>query len=197
MTAIGTVANVAFFDSKNFTWLGTATSSPYTITINNVPGGTYSFMAYATDNTGAVSPSAPVNITVTGNSNQPSFITGVTLGTSRNDFVGWLGLKFTVGATPLTVTSLGRFYLSGNTATHSIKLVNASTGTDVPNSTVSVAMNFGTLGKFMYRALASPITLAANTSYYLVSQEMNGGDQWADESIVVTTIPRQVATEQF
>ena len=33
---------------------------------------------------------------------------------------------------------------------------------------------------FKYATLATPITLAANTAYYLVSSETNGGDQWHD-----------------
>ena len=32
-----------------------------------------------------------------------------------------------------------------------------------------------------------PITLAANTAYYVVSQETSGGDQWYDFNTVLTT----------
>jgi hypothetical protein len=44
-----------------------------------------------------------------------------------------------------------------------------------------------TPGQFSYVDLPAPITLSANTSYYLVSQEVSGGDQWADETTTVTT----------
>src|SRR6185503_4350961 len=42
---------------------------------------------------------------------------------------------------------------------------------------------------FVYGTLASPITLSANTSYYLVSQETAGGDRWGTEYMSVTTTP--------
>ena len=45
----------------------------------------------------------------------------------------------------------------------------------------------GTPGQFWYAALTSPVTLQANTSYYLVSQEVAGGDPWYDFGIVSTT----------
>jgi hypothetical protein len=102
-----------------------------------------------------------------------------TLGALRNDFNGWLGMKFTVGASPLSVTALGRYVISGNNATHMVKLVNSSSGTDVPNGSVSIALSGATAGQFKFGLLANPITLSANTSYYVVSQETPGGDQWA------------------
>jgi hypothetical protein len=35
-------------------------------------------------------------------------------------------------------------------------------------------------GQFEYVSLATAVTFAANTSYYLLSEEMAGGDQWYD-----------------
>src|SRR5205823_4406825 len=35
-------------------------------------------------------------------------------------------------------------------------------------------------GQFAYAALAVPVTLAANATYVLMSQEISGGDQWYD-----------------
>ena len=40
---------------------------------------------------------------------------------------------------------------------------------------------------FKYAALAAPITLAANTAYYVVSQETSGADQWYDFNTTLTT----------
>src|SRR5262249_55470334 len=37
-----------------------------------------------------------------------SFVTNKTLGTLRNNWDGWVGMQITVGASPLTVTALGR-----------------------------------------------------------------------------------------
>src|SRR5262249_18484274 len=116
-----------------------------------------------------------------------AFVTSKSLGTVRNDFAGWVGMKITVGTTPLTVTDLGRIRVNGNSGTHLVKLVQASDGMDVPNGSVSVATTTGTAGQFQYGTLASAVTLAANTSYYLVSQESSGGDQWYDFNTVLTT----------
>src|SRR5439155_27075739 len=45
----------------------------------------------------------------------------------------------------------------------------------------------GTAGQFVYGTLANPVTLSANTSYYLVSQEIPGGDRWGTEYMTLTT----------
>ena len=64
----GTIAKVDFFAGT--TLVGTDTTSPYSITWNNVGAGTYSLTAVATDNGGATSTSAAVSITVNGPPNQ-------------------------------------------------------------------------------------------------------------------------------
>lgn len=61
----GTVTKVEFYRGGT-TLIGAATSSPYTFTWNNVATGSYSLTAKATDNAGAVTTSAAVNITVAG-----------------------------------------------------------------------------------------------------------------------------------
>ena len=96
-------------------------------------------------------------------------------------------MKFTVGANPLTVSSLGRTFASGNSRAHIVKLVTVSDGADVNNGSVSISMAGGTSGEFKYGSLANPVTLSANTSYYLVSQEDYNGDQWYDCDSHVTT----------
>lgn len=58
----GTVTQVEFFAGS--TPLFTDTSSPYSFAWNNVPAGSYTLTARATDNSGGVTTSAPVNITV-------------------------------------------------------------------------------------------------------------------------------------
>src|SRR5438552_19103935 len=61
-------------------------------------------------------------------SSQTPFVTSVTLGKLRNDFNGWVGMEITVGGTPVVVSSLARYIISGNTAVHTVKLVAANTG---------------------------------------------------------------------
>jgi Bacterial Ig domain/IPT/TIG domain/Bacterial TSP3 repeat len=117
-----------------------------------------------------------------------AFVTGKTLGTLRNNLTAFVGMKFTTGAAPVTVTSLGRIYVNGNTGTHTVKIVNAGTGADVAGASVSVNTAAGTASNgFKYVALAAPVTLSANTAYYLASQETSGGDQWYDSNTVLTT----------
>ncbi|HXK58589.1 MAG TPA: hypothetical protein PLP42_01725, partial [Acidobacteriota bacterium] len=104
------------------------------------------------------------------------FVTGQNLSPSQwNNYTGWKGMKLTVGASPVTVTELGRWVLSGNSGTHTVKLVNSS-GAAV--GSVSVATSGAPAGQFKYVALGSPVTLSASQVYYLVSQETSGGDYW-------------------
>lgn len=58
----GTIASVAFYNGS--TLLGSVTQAPYTWTWNDVPAGTYSLSARATDDAGAVTSSEPMVITV-------------------------------------------------------------------------------------------------------------------------------------
>ncbi|WP_036147817.1 RHS repeat domain-containing protein [Lysobacter antibioticus] len=59
----GQVVRVEYYANGNH--IGTATSAPYGITVNNVAVGTYSVYAKAVDNNGGATSSAPVSVTVT------------------------------------------------------------------------------------------------------------------------------------
>ena len=109
-----------------------------------------------------------------------SFVTGQTLSSLRNDIGGWLGMKITIGATPLTLYELGRWVVAGNTAAHTVKIVDAATNLDVAGASVSVATLGAPVG-FQYTPLATPVTLAANTAYYILSREVWGGDYWCNQ----------------
>jgi hypothetical protein len=152
-------------------WTGTITGSanPQTVTMSTAQTATANFQC-------------------SGSSGPASFLTGYALNGPplRNNFTGWAGLKFTVGASPVTVASLGRVCVANNTMVHAVKLVAASTGLDVPNASVFVNMAGCTAGQFVYGAV-NPITLSAGTSYYVVSQETTGGDQWYDSGTVSAT----------
>ena len=45
---------------------------------------------------------------------------------------------------------------------------------------MSVNMANCTPGSYQYAPLAAALVLASNTTYFLVSQELAGGDQWYD-----------------
>jgi hypothetical protein len=53
-----------------------------------------------------------------------------------------------------------------------------------------------TAGQFVYGAVNS-ITLSAGTSYYVVSQENIGGDQWYDFGTVSTTTGATVNSSAY
>lgn len=93
-------------------------------------------------------------------------------------FDGFIGTIVNVGAYPITVHSLGRLFYEGNTQEHQLKLVNAATGEDVAGAAVSVVG--GKVDEFTYGVLTEPVTLEANTTYYLLSSEKSGGDYYSD-----------------
>jgi alpha-galactosidase len=155
-----------------------------------------SFVSWAGGVTGSANPqpitmSAPQAVTANFQCSGPlptSFVTGYALSSPslRNDFTGWVGMKLTVGALPLTVSSLGRICVAGNSLPHTVKLVNAGNGSDVAGASVAVNMSGCTPGQFVYSGINS-VTLPANTPYYLVSQEAQGGDRWYDQGGISTT----------
>jgi len=113
-----------------------------------------------------------------GGGTDTSYVTGQTLPASRNDWTGWVGCKFTVGANPITVTSLGRWVASQNAGhTHSMCISKVSDGLHVADAIVSTTGQ--PAGQYTYASLSSGVTLNANTAYYLLSYETAGnGDYW-------------------
>jgi hypothetical protein len=111
-----------------------------------------------------------------------SFVSGKTLGTPSTGNSGWVGMRITTGASPVIVTALGRIYINGNTGSTTVKIVNASDLTDVPGGAATVPLSSGINNEFNYGELPTPITLNANTSYYIVSQEDGAGNTWYDDT---------------
>jgi len=117
-------------------------------------------------------------------------VTSKTLGTLRTDpFTGWIGMLIRISSSPLTIVGLGRIFVAGSSGTHLIKVVGAATNVDVPNAVATVALSSATAadGEFVYGVLENPVTLSANTDYYVVSQEVAGGDHWYDLNTTVQT----------
>jgi hypothetical protein len=65
--------------------------------------------------------------------------------------------------------------------------VQATTGTDVASVNLNAAGT--TAGAFVYANLASPVTLVAGQTYYLLSHESAGGDRWYDYDTHTVTTP--------
>jgi RHS repeat-associated protein len=112
-------------------------------------------------------------------------ITSVTAGGVRNNFDGWVGFKFVTGDRPMSVTHLGRYVLSGNGAAHTVKIVKPD-GSDLSGASVSVPTSGATAGQYTYAALSSPVTLAPNSAYFIVSGETSGGDTWYEYNTALT-----------
>ncbi len=126
------------------------------------------------------------------------FITSYALNSPslRSDFTGWVGMKLTVGTTPLYVSALGRICVANNAQIHVVKLVNVSDGNDVAGASANVNMAGCTAGQFTYASI-TPITLAAGSSYYLVSQETQGGDRWLDQGAIATKTDASVKSAAY
>jgi hypothetical protein len=175
-----------------------AANSGTSLTLNTtvLTNASHSLVATAADSAGNSITSSPVTITVnnvvsggggggfpaSGGSGGTPLVTAFAMSILRNNYSGWVGTQMTVGSTPISVSSAGRLCLSGNRLVHSVKLVRQSDGADVPGATARVSMDSCLPGQFVYGSFASVVTLAANTTYYLVSQEFggSGNDFWYD-----------------
>jgi hypothetical protein len=79
--ADGSVSKVEFYNGT--TLLGADASSPYSFALNNLPQGTYTLTAVATDNLGATTTSSAITITVT----NPLPIVGITAPLNGTNYV--------------------------------------------------------------------------------------------------------------
>jgi hypothetical protein len=122
-----------------------------------------------------------------------SFITQVTTDILAN-VSGWFGMAVTVGVNPVTVVTLGRIVAPGNSQIHTLKIVDAASGSDVPGAFVSVSLAGKTPGTFEFGVLNPPVTLQAGASYYILSQEIQGTDQFYNHTGSVMTTDVAVLT---
>ena len=107
----------------------------------------------------------------------PLVISGGTKSSKKSTFSGWVGFRFQVGHAALSVSELGRFVIKGSKRSHLVKLVNEN-GTDVLGGTVTINTAGIKAGTYAYAPFPAPITLVAGATYFLVSQEVVGGDFW-------------------
>jgi hypothetical protein len=183
--------------SSTFTSISGATVSSYTTPATALAQSGTQYMCAVSNGNGSVNSSA-ATLTVTAGASGTYFVTSESLGTLRNNYTGYVGMNITVGAAPITVTALGRMVAGSNGGSHVVKIVQASTGTDVAGASVAVNVATGTPGTFAYATLSSPVTLSANAAYYVVTQETFGGDPWYDyDSSVQTTTAATVTSAVY
>jgi hypothetical protein len=113
---------------------------------------------------------------------------------TQNNFQALLGMQFTVGASNMTVYSLGRWVFAGNSQSHLLRLVDNVTGYGVPGGAVSLNTAGQVAGQFAYATLPTPVVLQAGHTYFVASDENLGGDIVGDNGWHVTTTTDGVAT---
>ena len=163
---------------------GDSGTHQYTVLARNDCGAS-TFSLPESGNAGALPPCDPNPL-----------VTGAALGSLRNDYSGWMGMRFVVGANPLQVSALGRIYVDGNTQSHELRLVYAATGATA--ASVLWMPAGGAHNQIKYARLPAPVILAANTEYYLASQETAGGDMsYGDDTRITTTAAAGVLASTY
>lgn len=112
----------------------------------------------------------------------PNLITGLSLGGPLSNINGVIGMAFlTDVGSSITVTHLSRWRSAGNSQTHTLYIGLTAPSFGVLDS-VSVDMSTGSVGDWVTVELASPILLNGNTGYFIVSSEVLGTDNFADDT---------------
>jgi hypothetical protein len=158
--------------SNSLTTMDTGLSrfSPATIVIGNGSDGDYSGTLLATNLT------AGAYATPGSSSTSYSVIPPST--PTRNDATIGLGMSFQV-TTPIIVSSLGRKYISGNSSNHMAYLwSSAGSGTLLASGDILAASSSD--GNGFKWVSVTPVTLTPGLTYFLIIDELNGGDTWVN-----------------
>ena len=187
----GWVTSVAFYSGTAL--LGTDTTAPYNFNWNNVPAGTYSITARATDNSGAVTTSAAVTVTVNASANQvpsvsltapaagASFTAPATVGIAANaaDSDGTIAsVSFYNGNTLLgTDTSAPYSYSWSNVdaGTYSVT-ARATDNQGAVTTSAAISVIVGVANTFPTVSLTSPLPGANFTAPATVNMVANAAD---------------------
>jgi hypothetical protein len=212
--ADGTISSVGFYNGT--TLLSTDATSPYSFTWTNVAAGTYSLTAKATDNSGAVTTSAPVTVTVNPSVN---IAPTVSITAPLNNAVYTAPASITINATAAdadgTISSVG-FYngttLIGTDATspYSFTWTNVTAGTYTLTATAtdnSGAVTTSTPVTVTVNPAATTVTIQAEhackvdgvlnettnsgytgTGYVNTDDVLNASATWAINSQVAQTV---------
>ena len=142
--------------------------------------------------------SSSIHVTVAPSGITP-FIASVSASSASLTSAGptWSGMAIRVGAAPLTVTSLGRIYVPGNTGTHTLKIVDADTGADLPGASVDVTMAPPAFTQFVYGDLPAAVTLAPGHLYYVATGETSGDLLYAAAMVQTTAAATVVGAASY
>jgi hypothetical protein len=129
---------------------------------------------------------------------EASFLLATNIVSFGLNYIGYpdnyFGCRLTVGPEPVVVDALGRYIQPGNRLNHTVRLV-ATNGTVLG----AVVVTTNVTDRFVYTALAEPVALLPNTSYYLVSYESNGGDYayHMNSTVLQTDAPMSIACAAY
>jgi hypothetical protein len=195
-----------------FSYQITATNSPTSFNATGLPGGlsvnTSTGFITGTPTTVAVSTVSisATNASGTGSANLTlsvfapgvgtPFITGVTAGSPRTDSYQ-AGFALTVGATPLTLTHLGR-YANGVTGhTHTITVYDRGTLVAIPGATAVIDTTGATPGTFVYAPVSGTPVLWDGYQYIIGDTEGTGDTWYNDDTVVSTTADATLTNSEY
>jgi hypothetical protein len=123
-----------------------------------------------------------------------AFVIQSMFGTPRPGQNGLYGMEILVGPADFTIGTLGRAYGLGVVGQHEIKLIDAGDGTELGHAFVD--MSTPPEGDFIYGPMKpASVTVHAGKSYYILSEELTGGDQFYDQDTTVQTRPEAEVIE--
>jgi hypothetical protein len=176
--ADGTITKVDFYQGS--TLLGSDNTSPYSFSWSNVAAGSYTITAKATDNLGALTISAPINITVKAVTNQPPVVSisspvqgaiytapaSVTLIASATDPDGTITkIDFYYGGTLLVSDNTSPYSYSGTNVSDGSYTITAVATDNSGASTTSTPVTFAVvLNQSPVVSISSPVSGAIFTA---------------------------------
>jgi len=156
-----------------------------------VNGTTYFYRVTAVNNVGESDLSNEASATPTWPFG--AFVTSAMPGTTRPGENGLFGMAIEIGSVAFKIQTLGRAASPEFTGIHEVRLFDGATETELGHA--SVDMNSTEDNGFKYAPLepadvnVQEITLEAGGTYYIVSQEFIGGDEFYDQDTTVQTRP--------
>jgi uncharacterized protein (DUF2141 family) len=195
----GTISKVDFYQGS--TLLGTDTTSPYSFTWSNVPAGSYSLTARATDNGNSVQTSSAVTVTVSTATNQLPTVSitsptsgasypapgSVTIDATASDSDGTIvGVDFYQGSTLIgtdTTSPYSATWSNVPAGTYSLTAVaRDNAGGSKTSSAVSITVTGGGLAPWTSADVGSPALSgsASSPSPGSFSVTGAGADIWAN-----------------
>jgi hypothetical protein len=186
----GSISKVDFLDGNVL--LGTATSSPYSISVAGLTAGTHTLKAKATDNSGASTMSRGVSITVNGNS-APT----VALTSPANNSTFGTGAAITITASASdsggSVTSVDFFdgaVLLGTVTSSPYSIVTSSLAAGTHALTARATDNNGLAAT----SASATITVSANSSPTVALSGLAAGSRLSQPFVLSATASESNAT---